>query len=181
MKGALTSGGMSRARGSALEGDMATPPAPDMHHMQGPLMAPNAPPGQGGQPPQAPPAPTHAQTVATLRLFQAVISELNQIAKNPDLGKASVKSQIIDGTSKLVAERLISPAAAVTTLATVPEKPYEQKVWIQNQMQQTMVARAAVLAHHAAAFAGQGPQPTPDTDGHMDDVNSMVASHYGQK
>jgi hypothetical protein len=119
--------------------------------------------------------------VAALRHFQAILGELNGLARNPDLGKADVKSSIIDGTSKLVAERMMSPASAVTMLATVPEKPFDQRTWVQNHMQQALQARSMVLAQHAQAFAGQGPEPTPSADSHMQDMSSMMQAHYGNR
>ena len=61
-----------------------------------------------------------------------MLGELSTLLKNPDLGKADLKSSIIDGTTKLVAERIIPPNDAVTQLATVPDRPFQQREWIQN-------------------------------------------------
>lgn len=189
MTAALSNGGGSRSSsGSGPLKGFSTPPAPDNLAKAGngqgnsaasmPVLGAPAAPPQAQQPPQAPPAPSHAQTVAALRHFAAIIGELNTLVKDPDLGKADMKSAIIDGTTKLVSERMMSPAQAVQMLATVPERPFDQKAWIQNHMQQAMLGRGMVLAHHAAAFAGAGPEPTPDADDHMADLSSMMQAHY---
>jgi hypothetical protein len=134
----------------------------------------------GGVPPQAapPPAPSHAETVATLRHLRAVTTELQSLLKDPALGRSDMKSAIIDGMTKLVAQRMLQPGDAVATLSSVPEKPFDQKKWGQQQLQQAVQAQGAVLAHHAAAFAGQGPMPTPSADTHMRDLSSMLNTHY---
>ena len=166
---------------SPLQSDMTPPPVPAQPNaiQQGggaQPMGPQQGAPQGAQ--QAPPAPTHAQTVAALRHFTALKRELTVLLKNPDLGKADMKSAIIDGVTKLVADRIVPPAAAVQKLAMVPDTPFQQKKWIEQDYAQIMKAENMVLAHHAAAFAGQGPQPPADPDSHMQDVQGMMASHY---
>lgn len=138
---------------------------------------------QGGQQQQqsaAPAPPTHAQTVAALRHFDAIKNELTTILKNPTLGKADVKSQIIDGVTKLVSERMMKPADAVIQLSQVPTDPLQQKKWAQTQFSQAMQAEQAILAHHAQGFAGQGPEPTPSRDDQMDHM-AALHSNYGGK
>ena len=156
----------------ALQANSVPPPPPEALQQQQ---------GQGNSMPamqaQAP-APSHQQTVAALRHFQAILGELGTLMKNPDLGKADLKSDVIDGTTKLVADRMVSPAQAIQTLATFPEKPFDQKKWITQHFMQAMQARGMVLAHHAQAFAGQPPQPTPDAESHLQDVSRMMQTHY---
>jgi len=146
-------------------GNMSTPPPPQQNAIQNPQQA---------TAPQMP-APTHAQTVAALRHFNALKTELTVLMKNPDLGKADMKSAIIDGVTRLVADRIVPPAAAVQQLSSVPERP---KTWVQKLYQQNVQAENMVLAHHAAAFPGQGQQPAPDPDDHMDAINSLMQNHY---
>lgn len=165
----------------ALQG----PPPPPNPDQQGVLSAGGSPqqpgaPGQPAAPPPPMPAPTHNQTVATLRHFAAIGKELETVVKDPDLGKADVKDKLIDAVTTLVADRIIPPGQAVAQLATFPDRPFEQKQWVMNHLQQIAQAKNAVLAHHAAAFAGQPPQPTPAADGHMQDVAGMVNSHYAK-
>ena len=190
MTGTLNTGASRSSRASSSNGPLkgfSTPAPPENLVGSGngqsqsapsmPVLGSPAPP-QAQQAPQAPPAPSHAQTVAALRHFSAIMGELNTLIKDPDLGKADMKSAIIDGTTKLVSERMISPAQAVQMLATVPERPFDQKTWIMGHMQQAMQGENAVLVHHAAAFAGAPAQPTPDADDHMDDLSSMMQTHY---
>lgn len=168
---------------------LATPPDAPQDGMQpqgggNPLQAGPAPQGppQPGQAPQQPmPAPTHAQTVAALRHFDAIERQLEPLMKNPTLGKASVKSQIIDATTKLVAGRILSPGEAVRQLGTVPEDPAQQKRWVQDHFANAMKGRDAVLAHHQQAFAGspeEAHEAGGGADSHLDDMAGLMSSHY---
>lgn len=152
---------------------MAPPPAPNP---QGALA------GGVQQSPQAPPqqmpAPSHQQTVAALRHFAAIGKQLEIALKDPDLGKSDMRSKLIDGMTTLVADRIIPPGQAVTQLATFPDRPFEQKTWLIQHYKQIQQARDAVLSHHAMANAGGGPEPTPSADSHLQDMQSMTASHY---
>jgi hypothetical protein len=130
--------------------------------------------------PSAAPAPTHAQTVAALRHFGAIAQKLQGALADPDAGKANMKSKVIDGMTELVGSRMMSPAEAVQVLATFPERPFDQRAWLANHLNQTLQARDMVLTHHATAFAGQGPQPMAREDDHQADIRSMLQSHYGQ-
>lgn len=160
------------------------PPQPEQVPDAG-MNALQAAPAAGAAPTQAPPpAPSHAQTVAALRHFHAIQSELDAILKNPDLGKSSVKSQIIDGTTKLVSQRILSPAEAVSQLAKVPDDPQSQRKWVQTMLTQTYQANEAVLAHRQNAVAsGVAPPEQPGSDYHPDDHGSHMAglgAHYAQ-
>ena len=165
------------------------PPAPNMPGSAltagaAPAMAAMAPqqaqsPMAAQQPPQAP-APTHGQTVAALRHFTAIQNELETLLKDPAIGKSDIRSAIIDGTTKLVAGRIIKPAEAVTQLGTVPDRPFEQRAWVQQHLASIMQARNAVLDHHRAAFAGAPDvNQTANPDDHMKDMAALVGGHYG--
>lgn len=136
--------------------------------------------GAPAQQQNAPPPPTHAQTVAALRHFDAIKGELTTLLKNPALGKSDMKSAIIDSVTKLVSERMIKPAEAVMQLSKVPEQPLEQRKALQQLMAQTVQAERGIIAHHAIGFAGGGPEPTPSADDHMDHMTAL-GQQYGQK
>ncbi|WP_213773429.1 hypothetical protein [Bradyrhizobium sp. dw_78] len=129
----------------------------------------------------APPAPTHAQTVAVLRHTTAIAKELRGLLNLPELGKSSVKRQIIDGAVALVAERILTPAQAVSMLSTVPTEPLLQRKWAQSQLASNMAAMNNVLDHHSAAFPGTGDLATEmqrsqsNAESHFDDVNAALA------
>lgn len=161
--------------------------------MQNALMPPQAPnpdpqqqgggnalqpaPGQQqqGQQPGAPPAPSHQQTVAALRHFDAIETELTGLLSDPECGKTNMKSQIIDGTSKLVSRGIMSAATAVGQLATVPERPFDQKKFLEQHLAQTAQARIAVLAHHQTAFGGQSVDSSaPNADNHQDTMAGVT-------
>lgn len=160
---------------NALQGGLPEAPQP----AQG---APQQPgPAQQPGPQQQAPAPSHAQTVATLRHLNAIEDELEGLLKNPNVGRSSIKSAIIDGATKLVANRIISPAQAVQQLGTVPDDPLEQRKWLRAQLQQSVQAQNAVLDHHRAAFGGQdeaaaGHQPY-DPENHLE-MMAGVHDHY---
>lgn len=162
-----------------------TPPAPEPG-MGNALMsgAPSAPQGAmpqvapgGGQAMPAP--PTHAQTVAALRHFDAVKRELKIIMADPAFGKSSVKSQIIDAVMRLVAERFMKPTEAVDTLSKVPSEPLLQMKWAKGMLAQAQQAEMSILAHHAIGFAGGGPEPTPSADGHADHIAAVMGNFQG--
>lgn len=168
---------------NALQSGQPPVPNPDQG-LQQPSQA-SAPQPQAA-PQQAAPAPTHVQTVAALQHFHAIQQELEGIAKNPDLGKASIKSAIIDSTAKLVSKRIISSAEAVAQLSKVPEKPLEQKQWLEAMLMQTFQATNAVLAHRQGAIAnGTAPAEAPDAaysaDDHMSHMGGLMAHYSGLK
>ena len=135
-----------------IDGGMVSPPAPRADAGQSnALMAPVNALAQPG--PQAP-APSHAQTCAALRHFSAVMGELHKLSKNPDLGRSDVKGLVIDSVSKLVAQRVLTPASAVVELSSVPEDPLAQRKWVKGMMQKTAQAQNAVLDHHVAGTPG---------------------------
>lgn len=156
----------------------AAPGAPEVPNPQPQQMdaAPQGAPAQGGPPP-----PSHQQTAAALKHFDAIEKELSGLLANPDVGKADLKSAIIDGATKLVAQGILTPAAAVTQLSSVPEKPFEQKKWLETHLIQVVSAANAVLAHHAAAFAGQdaGNTAGAPADSHSATIGSLMGQYNG--
>jgi hypothetical protein len=142
-------------------------------------------PGGPGQAAAANPAPSHAQTVAALRHFQAINTQLEGLLKNPDLGKTNIKSSIIDAVTKLVADRIISPGQAVIQLGNVPDRPFEQKAMLGKMFAQNMQAEIGVLDHHRAATPGTGIWPVEsalhvsEPDRHMETMGGMMSQHYG--
>lgn len=161
--------------------EMGGPPeAPEIQQApQGNALQSGAPGQPGAAAPQQAPAPNHQQTVAALRHFDAIKDELVALVRNPDLGKSSIKSAIIDATTSLVSKRIISPTSAVQQLGKVPDAPLEQRKWIGTMLQQTLQSERAILAHHAMAFAGGGPEPTPSDDNHMDAMQGVMAHYSG--
>lgn len=154
---------------------------------QAPNPQPQSPEQPGGAPgPAQNPAPTHAQTVAALRHIHAVNTELTGLLKNPNLGKANIKGAIIDAVTKLVADRIISPAQAVIQLGSVPERPFEQKTMLEKLFVENMKAESGVLDHHRASTPGSGDFQTEqdlhvnEPDKHMETVGGMMDQHYGK-
>ena len=165
---------------SALGGPPPAPNSEPGQQMPPPMVGNALGPATGQQqaPPAPPPAPSHQQTVAALRHFAALERELTTLLKDPDLGKADLKSKIIDGTTGLVAQGYLTPAAAVTELGTVPERPFDQKKWLEQHFVQTIAAANQVLGHHQAAFPGGAPnEEAPSMDDHHDLMQGL-ASHY---
>lgn len=171
---------------NALSPSSGPPPAPDINS-QNALGAPTGAPAPGGAPGQpgqqaAPPVPpSHQQTVAALRHFNAVEQELSSLLTDPDCGKADLKSKIIDGATGLVSKGILTPSDAVSQLGTVPDRPFEQKQWLQTHFAQTVQAADNVLAMHGAAFGGSdfGPQPPSNPDDHSAVVQGLMSQMRG--
>jgi hypothetical protein len=167
-----------------LESGSISPPAP----LQDAPQNQSAQNGLQGQPQaqQAPPPPTHEQTVAALRHFDAIKGELTPLLANPALGKSDLKSQIIDGVTKLVSERIISAATAVQQLSQVPTDPLQQRKYLQNMMAQTVQAANAIVDHHAQGSLGsmdwahEGKYQAPHHDDHMDHMKALGAQYGGR-
>lgn len=139
-----------------------------------------------GTPPQAMPAPpSHAQTVAALRHFDAIKNELSVLLKDPALGRSDLKDSIIDGVTKLVSERIISAPQAVIQLGQVPADPLLQRKWLQNMMAQTLQAENAIVEHHRNTNLGSGDWATEskmhesNPDSHMDTIKGLVSNYAG--
>src|SRR6185312_14732617 len=131
----------TQSGGQALSAPMLPQAQPALAASGG---APAAPQGM----PSAP--PTHEQTVAALRHFDAIKREIGLVLKNPALGKSDVKSQIIDGVTRLVAEGFMPATAAVDELSKVPSNPLQQMHWAQAQMANARNAENTILDHYGA-------------------------------
>ena len=172
---------------SALSGP---PPAPNPDPQQptgGNALAGPGPQPSGAQQQPAPPIPTHAQTVAALRHFDAIEQELTTLLKDPDCGKGDLHSKAIDGMTRLVATNIVSAADAVTQLADFPDDPFKQKQWLEKHMVQTVSAANIVLQNHAhgaqqAAAAGQQMDETPyNADDHHSIMSGFHARYKGKR
>jgi hypothetical protein len=144
------------------------PPQPDNQSgdQQGNMQSPNIP------------APSHAEAVTALRHFAAFMRVERKWLANPELGRSDLRDTFINGYTGLVADRVATPTQVVETLATAPDKPAAQKKWVLENYQRNIQARDFIIAHHAATYAGMGPQEAPDPDQHLAFINSMMSSHY---
>lgn len=130
--------------------------------------------GAGQQPaqgqPQQPPAPTHGQTVAALRHFDAIKAKLASALRDPAVGKSNIKKKIVDGMAELVADRIFTPAIAAQQLASVPDEPFQQKQWLLNHYRGALQGELTILVQHAAAHQGVPEHmidTTADPDNHL--------------
>lgn len=168
-----------------LELASGPPPLPQ-NGLQSADMQQSAPAQPGGAPQVAPAPPTHAQTVIALRHFHAIIGEVQHLLKDPSAGKSDMKSRIIDGVTKLVSERMISPAQAVVQLSQVPADPLEQRKWLQTTLQQAAAAANAVVDHHSAGHDGtldwsqEGQMAHPHPDSHQSHMAALGANYGGR-
>lgn len=171
----------------ALSENPAPPDIPQPTAAQGkanPLMPggmpQEAPGGQQPSQPQLPPAPSHGQTVTALRHFSALEEELSGIMKDPDLGKSDVRSEVIDSMMRLVGEGIVTAPNAVMELSTLPDKPYEQRAWVNQHFLNVVMAQNAILAHHQmGAMTGQNVGgEDPDQADHAQ-IMSSLTSKYG--
>lgn len=149
--------------------------------------APTPPAAQAGQAPQQPAPPTHAQTIAALRHFDAIKKELSILANDPALGKSSVKSKVIDGVLRLVAGGMMTTVGAVDELSKVPTEPLLQMKWVKTMYQQAQQAEDGILDHYGATqphfgtvadhFAATQDMANPSD--HMDHLTALGANYKG--
>jgi len=138
----------------------------------------------GAQPKTMPPAPTHAETVTALRHFGALEDELSELMIDPDLGKTDMRSKLIDSMTRLVSEGIVPSSGAVRDMGTFPERPYDQRQWINQHFMNVVQAQTAILAHHAiGAKTGQNLQPdtAPVADDHQATMASLLGRYGGGK
>jgi hypothetical protein len=173
-------------QGNALMSGAQPTPSPQMGGnalASGAMSSPQ--PGQpGAQPMPAP--PTHAQTVAALRHFDAIKGALAPLLQDPALGKSNMKMPIIDAVTKLVSERIISAATAVDQLSKVPSDPSLQRKALQNMMQQAMQAENGVLDHYGQGNPSLGEvaqhfaaNKGGSRDDHMEHMKALNANYSG--
>lgn len=166
------------------------PPLPDQGATGGNGLQVNGPlagaPASGAPAAAPPPPPTHEQTVAALRHFDAIKGELTLLLKDPAAGKSDLKSRIIDGVTKLVSERMISAPQAVQQLSQVPSDPLAQRKWLQTMLMQAVQAEHGLIEHHRNTNLGSGDwatesqQHVSDPDAHMGHM-AALAKNYGGK
>ena len=139
--------------------------------------------GQPGQPGQnLPPPPSNQQTVAALKHFTMIEREVRGLLADPECGKVDMKSMIIDGMTGLIGEGIVSAADAVRELGSLPERPIEQKQWLEQRMSQCVQASNLILQHHRMAFAGMPDEaagPQYDASNHIP-LMAGIAEQYSR-
>lgn len=173
---------------NALNGGMPPPPQQETTPQGNGMMPAGQAPGGPQQQPATPSPPTHEQTVAALRHFDAIKGAIAPLLADPALGKSDMKSKIIDGVTKLVAERIISAGTAVDQLSKVPADPLEQRKTLQAMMQQAQQAENNILDHYGHGnpslgevhehFGGRGGGSPDD---HMEHIKALHANYSGAK
>lgn len=155
--------------------------APQGGNALGGAPAPEGPP----QPPQQP-APSLHQVQAGLHHFHAIAEQLSGLMKDPDFGRTDIKSKIIDSTTKLVGEKIFTPASAVAVLGDVPDRPFDQKKWVMQHFQQAQGAANQLLDHFRAANPGDGQwqadiaaTPMPSRANHQTAMSGLHEHYKG--
>jgi hypothetical protein len=65
-------------------------------------------------------------------------------------------------------------------LGSVPDRPFDQKQWLQTHLAQTVQAATAVLAHHAMGGPAQDQTP-PNPEDHLDVMSGLMGQYSGGK
>ena len=147
-----------------------------------PTGAPQPGSGGAGQPAAPPPPPSPQQTIAAVRHFGAISKECASLLGDPDCGKSDIRSKVIDGVTSLVSEGIATPADAVRELASFPDRPFEQKRWLENYMMKSDQASAAVLAHHQMAPPQPGsPQADYEPENHQSIIQGLMSQYQPNK
>jgi hypothetical protein len=169
---------------NALDSGMP-PPAAAQSGSDGNGLQQSGPPPNGAPQAAPPPPPTHEQTVAALRHFDAIKGELTTLLKDPAAGRSDLKSKIIDGVTKLVSERILSAPQAVQQLAQVPSDPLLQRKWMQTMLTQAVQAEQGIVEHHRNTNLGSGDWATEaqkhntNPDDHMEHMKALNANYSG--
>lgn len=176
---------------NALTTDTPPSPQPGGNALSSGAMPSPQPSGAPGAAPGVQPAqpapPTHAQTIAALRHFDAVRRELELVAKDPALGKSNVKSKIIDGVLRLVAGGIMQTTQAVDELSKVPVEPLLQMKWVKGMYTQAKQAEDGILDHYGATqphfgdVAGHyaATKEAANPDDHQDHMSALMANFKG--
>jgi hypothetical protein len=142
--------------------------------LAGPLPMPAMPPRM--------PAPTAAQTQAGLRRFDAVMSAMRAIMRDPDLGRTNLRPKIMDQASKLIGSKVISLAQCMQAIAPLNDQPLDQKNLVSGIYNAALQASNALLDHHGAAVAtGRVPREGGekyDLANHERHMSDLLNSHY---
>lgn len=147
-----------------------TPPA-DLGNMVG---------GPAARPMPTLPAPSHAHTVAALRHFTIYLRAIEKLLRDPDLGRSSIKNELIDTVTGLVSKQITAPSAAVQILSTFPDDFQQQRGWLAQAYQKILLARDAVLDHHRVSHPGLGNHAAEmarssfERKSHIDDMKRLV-------
>jgi hypothetical protein len=169
-------GGGGPLSGPALAGMGA--PGPSQAGAGAPGAGPGAAPTPGGV---MPPPPGRAQTVAALRHFSIIENEVKKLLADPECGKSDLRSEVIDGMTGLVSTGITTAADAVRELSNFPDKPFDQKQWLEAHLSQAVQASNAVLQHHRMAFAGQDMPENDayDPDNHAGTMDALTKQYQG--
>lgn len=157
----------------------AAPPAAAPPGGQGPVAGAAAPQQQ------QPPPPTYGQALASLRHFSAIHREVHRVLRDPTTGVSNVKPKIVDAIANLVADRILTAAAAVEQLTNVPDRPFDQKQWLIQQAVLADQAEENVLAHYRQGIANMSPEEietmdkTGDASTHLSDIATLT-QQYGR-
>lgn len=135
----------------------APPPPP-----QGPLgMAPQGgvspqgnPTQSGAMPPQSP--PTRDQIVEAIQKTHYINDGL-RLLLNKEGGPS--RSDVIDETGHLISEGILSPQQAAQELQSLPSDNGQIKIWLQQHIVNSTVARGKLLGMLAPGGGQQGAMP----------------------
>jgi hypothetical protein len=109
--------------------------------------------------------------------------ELTGLLKDPACGKSDMRSEVIDGMTRLVSDGIVKPEEAVKQLGDFPERPFSQRQWLQQHVLQFQQAENQVLDHYRIGVMANGGQ-SDGAEYNPDDHASVMAglmSHYGRR
>lgn len=93
------------------------------------------------------PQPTLDQTMAGMHYFDALMKEMKPIMADPQFGKASVKSKVMDGIANLIGSQILSLPQAMDMIKGFPSDPQEQKRVMMTTMKQLGMAKEMMFEH----------------------------------
>lgn len=147
--------------------------------------APQAPQGVPGlvqQPPQARPAPTHAQTIAALHRFGEIEKASSKLLKDPDVGRKNIRPKVLEMGADLIGSRVLSLAEFMSGIGNFPsaDDMLGQKKWLEKLRDTNIQGQMSVLQDHANAppEAADAAQWTPDS--HAEHMGALINKYPGK-
>ena len=131
-----------------------------------------------GAPQQQPQARmSKAQLMAGLHHLEAFQKQFAPLLNSPDTGQKNIRPKIFDASAALIGEGIFTVPEVMNGIKDLPEEPLEQKKWLQQKLQGTMLAEKKLVHDFVAQGPGQdaGPDWTPDN--HKDHMTGLMSNY----
>lgn len=133
-----------------------------------------------GAPAQQPPTQMNkAQLIAGLHHLEAFQKQFAPLMNSPDTGTKNIRPKIFDASSVLIGQGIFTVPEVMNGIKDLPEDPLDQKKWLQQKLQGTMLAEKKLIHDYIA----QGPQaqepqgPEWSEDSHKEHMAGLMGNY----